>query len=101
MVFIEPIQVGFQPFHSHPAGVLVVAIALQRFDDDKMQWCPAIGIGPLCRHAAEYELAKWQSIGRRQATLALKTAEGLDQSSRLFVVDHAGPHRKVCRQTTD
>ena len=77
MLGVVPLQVGFEPLHGDAAGIGVVAVALQGFDDDEMQRRPAVGIGPLGRHAAEHELADRQRIGSGQAALVLETAQSL------------------------
>lgn len=35
-VFVEPVQIGAQPLHGYPLGFLVVAVALQALDHQKV-----------------------------------------------------------------
>ncbi len=56
----------------------MIAVTLETLNDDVVEGRPAVGIGPLRRHAAEHKLANRQRVGRRQTAFILKPAQPLD-----------------------
>src|SRR5690606_39761440 len=66
MVFVEPIQICFEPLHSDALRFVVIAVALQTFDHHILQRRPTIWIRSEERRVGKESRCRWSRWRARE-----------------------------------